>query len=58
VRLGNEQVTVFVTDDDEPVLKYAMRYQNPNGKLRKLTRDQELAWAAAPGTAAERACRL
>jgi hypothetical protein len=32
-----------------------MRYQNADGKLSKLTRNEELAWAAAPGTAAERA---
>ena len=57
VRLGNEQVMVkFI--GGKVVAKYAMRIVE-NGTPRKLTRDEELAYAAAPGTSAEReeACK-
>jgi hypothetical protein len=54
VRLGNEQFMVQVAENNIPVLKYAMRVKDKRGKLRKLTRDEQLAWAAAPGTEAER----
>ena len=54
VRLGNEQVVVHLSEAGVPLRKYAM-FIREGKKLRKLTRDEELALAAAPATAAERA---
>lgn len=54
VRLGNEQVLVHLSESGLPLRKYAMRIRDGK-QLRKLTRDEELVLAAAPGTAAERA---
>ena len=53
VRLGGEQMMVF-TFNGVPVSKWAIRVKSSNGKFRKQTRDEELAFAAAPGTRAER----
>ena len=53
VRLGGEQVMVLLADRI-PVSKWAIRIKGKNGKYRKQTRDEELAFAAAPGTRAER----
>ena len=52
VRLGGEQVAVICIDD-MPITKFQLRVFE-KGKLRKLTRDEELAGAAAPGTKLER----
>ena len=41
----------------EPLRKYALRMKEGK-KLRKLTRDEELALAATPGTVAERAAAI
>ena len=57
VRLGNEQVLVHLSESGLPLRKYALRIRDGK-QFRKLTRDEELALAAAPGTAAERAAAV
>lgn len=57
VKLGDEQVLVDATEDGVPLRKYALRIKDGE-KLRGLTRDEQLAFAAAPGTAAERAAAV
>ena len=54
VRLGDQQVLVHVSEAGVPLRKFALRIKDGK-KPRRLTRDEELALAAAPGTAAERA---
>ena len=54
VRLGNEQVTVFIDEARQPTACFIMRVIGPGGRERPLTRDEELALCAAPGTEAER----
>jgi hypothetical protein len=54
VRLGGEQVAVFLDAEGRPVSKWAIRIKGNDGKFRKQTRDEELALAAAPGTRVER----
>ena len=55
VRLGNEQVMVLVDPSGQPFSKWAIRVKDPvTGKFRKETRDEQLAFAAAPGTREER----
>ena len=56
VRLGDQQVLVHVSEAGVPLRKFALRIKDGK-KPRRLTRDEELALAAAPGTAAERASR-
>lgn len=53
VRLAGEQVVVVPTVDG--LQKYLIRIEDGQGGFRPLTREEELAWAAAPGTSKERA---
>ena len=53
VELDGEQVMVDIDQHGQPTHKYRMRIREGTG-LRPLTRDEELAFAAAPGTRAER----
>ncbi len=53
VRLGDAQVLVTLNQDQYPLQKFAM-FIKEGKNIRKLTRDEEMAYAAAPCTAAER----
>ena len=56
VCLGGEQVMIMEADEgDGPFIgKYAIRVREKDGTLRRQTRDEELAFSAAPGTRAAR----
>ncbi len=56
VRLGDEQVMILPSA--EGATKCLLRVREKSGELRHLTRDEELAYAAALGTRAERVAAL
>ena len=52
VRLNGEQVIILPTA--EGIGKFALRVENEHGRLRALTKDEELVLAVTPGTRAEK----
>ena len=53
VRLNGEFVAIIPTEDG--VYKYTIHVERPDGMLRPLTNDEELAFAISPGTRRGRA---